>query len=60
MSVQTDRQTWWLSRVVLQWMLLIFFNILNDNYRITEAANDSESTTMIRLKEQHVKAGSAR
>jgi hypothetical protein len=35
-------------------------NVLRDNYRISEAANDSESTTMIRLNELHVKAGSAR
>jgi hypothetical protein len=35
-------------------------NVLRDNYRISEAAKDSESTTMIRLNEQHVKAGSAR
>jgi hypothetical protein len=35
-------------------------NVPNDNYRISEAANDSESTTMIRLNALHVKAGSAR
>jgi hypothetical protein len=36
------------------------FNVVRDNYRISEAAKDSESTTMIRLNELHVKAGSAR
>jgi hypothetical protein len=35
-------------------------NVLRDNYRIPEAANDSESTTMIRLNELHVKTVSAR
>jgi hypothetical protein len=35
-------------------------NVLRDNYRITEAAKDSGSTTMIRLNELHVKAGSAK
>jgi hypothetical protein len=35
-------------------------NVLMDNYRISEAANDSESTTMIRLNELHVKIGSGR
>jgi hypothetical protein len=35
-------------------------NVLRDNYRISEAAKDSESTTMIRLNELHVKAGSDR
>jgi hypothetical protein len=34
-------------------------NVLRDNYRISEAANDSESTTMIRLNELHIKAVSA-
>jgi hypothetical protein len=35
-------------------------NVPRNNYRISEAAEDSESTTMIRLNELHVKAGSAR
>jgi hypothetical protein len=40
-------------------------NVLMDNCRISEAANDSESTTMIRLKENirgggGIEAGSAR
>jgi hypothetical protein len=35
-------------------------NVLRDNYRISEAAKDSGSRTMIRLNELHVKAGSAR
>jgi hypothetical protein len=35
-------------------------NVHRDNYRIPEEANDFESTTMIRLNEQHVNAGSAR
>jgi hypothetical protein len=35
-------------------------NVLMDKYRISEAANHSESTTMIRLNELHVKVGSAR
>jgi hypothetical protein len=36
------------------------FNVLGDNYRISEVANDSEATTIIKLNELHVKAGSAR
>jgi hypothetical protein len=36
------------------------FNVHRDNYRISEAVNDSESTTMIRPNELHVKTGSAR
>jgi hypothetical protein len=35
-------------------------NVLRDSYRISEAENDSESATMIRLSELHVKAESAR
>jgi hypothetical protein len=35
-------------------------NVLMDNRRVSERGNDSESTTMIRLNELHVKAGSAR
>jgi hypothetical protein len=35
-------------------------NVLRDNHRISEAANYSESTTMIMLNELHVKAGSSR
>jgi hypothetical protein len=34
-------------------------NVLRDNYRKSEAAKDSESRTMIRLNELHVKTGSA-
>jgi hypothetical protein len=34
-------------------------NVLMVNYRVSDAANDSESTTMIRLNELHVKADSA-
>jgi hypothetical protein len=34
--------------------------VLSDIYRISEAANVSESTAMIRLIELHVKTGSAR
>jgi hypothetical protein len=30
-------------------------NDLMDNYRISEAANDSESTTVVRMNELHVK-----
>jgi hypothetical protein len=37
-----------------------FLNIPRNNCRISEAANNSESTTMIRLHEVHVNAGSAR
>jgi hypothetical protein len=36
------------------------FNVIKNNWRLTDAAKDSESTTMIRLSELHVKAGSAR
>jgi hypothetical protein len=36
-----------------------YLNILRDNYRISEAANDYESA-MVRRNELHVKAGSAR
>jgi hypothetical protein len=36
------------------------FNVLRDDYRTSEAANDSEYTTMIILNELHVKAGSAK
>jgi hypothetical protein len=35
-------------------------NVPRDNNRISEAANNSECTTMTRLNELHVKAGSAR
>jgi lipopolysaccharide biosynthesis regulator YciM len=35
-------------------------DIPRDNYRISEAAKESESRTMIRLNELHVKSGSAR
>jgi hypothetical protein len=35
-------------------------NVLRNNYRISEAEKDSESTTMIKLNELHVKASSAR
>jgi hypothetical protein len=35
-------------------------NVFMDYYRISKAAHYSESTTMIRLNELHVKAGSAR
>jgi hypothetical protein len=35
-------------------------NVLKDNYRVSEAANDSGSTTIIRLNELHIKAGSAK
>jgi hypothetical protein len=35
-------------------------NVPRDNYRISEAANDPESTTIIRLNKRHVKAGSVR
>jgi hypothetical protein len=31
-------------------------NVHRDNYRTSEAAKDSESTTMIRLNELHIKA----
>jgi hypothetical protein len=35
-------------------------NVLMKNYRVSKAANDSESTTMIRLHELQVNASSAR
>jgi hypothetical protein len=35
-------------------------NLIRDSYRISEAANYSESTTLIRLNELHVNAGSAK
>jgi hypothetical protein len=35
-------------------------NVSSDNYSISEAVNNSESTPMIWLHEPHVKAGSAR
>jgi hypothetical protein len=35
-------------------------NVFRDNYRISEAANDCEFTTMIRLNELHVETGRAR
>jgi hypothetical protein len=35
-------------------------NVLGDNYRAPEEASDSESTTIIRLHELHVKADGAR
>jgi hypothetical protein len=35
-------------------------NVLRDNYKISEAAINSESKTVIWLNEVHVKAGSAR
>jgi hypothetical protein len=35
-------------------------NVLRDNYRVSDAVNDSESTTMIRLHELHIKTHNAR
>jgi hypothetical protein len=51
--VWREWQTWWLSRVVQQWIILPFY-VLRDNYRISEAANESESITINRLYELHV------
>jgi hypothetical protein len=41
------------------WDRTDILNVLRGNYRISEAANDSQSTTMIRINELHVKAGIA-
>jgi hypothetical protein len=60
MSVQTDRQMWRLSRGGTAMDRTDILNVLSDNYTISEAANDSQSTTMIRLNELHVKAGNVR
>jgi hypothetical protein len=36
------------------------YNAIRDKYKISDELNNSESTTMIRLNELHVKVGSAR
>jgi hypothetical protein len=35
-------------------------NVLRDNWKVSDAANDSESITMIRLHELHIKTGTDR
>jgi hypothetical protein len=55
MNVQTDWKTWRLRRDRMD-----ILNVFRDNFRTSEAAKDSESTTMIRLNELNVKAGIAR
>jgi lipopolysaccharide biosynthesis regulator YciM len=46
--------------VIQQWIELTFLRLSGASFSISEAAKNSESTTVIRLNELHVKAGSAR